>query len=284
MKNLISYVLIFWGIYLNTSVAFGQRFEFMTVDSNFEAVIVLAPGAPTSGTVSSDWIESFLVQSTSSSFPQTNPSCFRGKFPPFTIYNPISLEISANGEQIIAFTHESYQASDPSLPIDPPVQASGWIYGTDAIFGCAGEIDASLVSLFQETHVGTWEKIAPEDLLPVCEFQSEISPIPSQGDSISATIRLVNPASVPVAVELKSWLTLPDKLSNPSGETFALINVGSDGSLELPPGFDQVIGPITLFTVVQGLPGGFYRWGCRLLNPATGKELNMDFLQFLLNP
>lgn len=86
----------------------------------------------------------------------------------------------------------------------------------------------------------------------------------SDGENVSGTIQLTTsrrPGAVPV--EAKLWLELPD------GTVYGLINQGTDGTLKIAPGHDEV-SPFTLFTVAHWMPRGVYSLGCRLLDPVTG--------------
>ena len=109
--------------------------------------------------------------------------------------------------------------------------------------------------------------ILPE--LNSCEIQMSQTSY-SSGEVVStSTFRLVNFETVPLAVELKTWLEIPT--SPPA----SIINMGTDGSFILPLGFDQDFGPVDLFPT-EGLPLGTYGISCRLLDPVTGALLSED--------
>jgi hypothetical protein len=74
--------------------------------------------------------------------------------------------------------------------------------------------------------------------------------------------RLSNTRPTSVTAELKVWLKIP------GSDPIALINLGSDGSLKMPPSVDIPLlsAPLTL----PGLPPGAYEIGGRALQPATG--------------
>ena len=248
--------------------AAGQRYEFITTD--LEAVIVLATGAPTSGVVPAAWIESFSVRSPGSPLlDQTSPACRQSKFPPYTNYDPVSLELSADGERIVAFTHERYQHYGDSVPLEPPVRGAGWIYGYTIAFTCAGEIQPTQVTFFSTSYSGTWARVSP-----VCDIQLN-QPSYQNGETITAQVfRLANPGSEPVSVEIKFWLEIPRI------DPISLANQGADGSVVLPPGFDQDLGPMLLATIEPGHPRGVWAWNCRLLNPVTGETSSTDINTF----
>ena len=89
-------------------------------------------------------------------------------------------------------------------------------------------------------------------------------------------LRLANPGPNPVPVEWKLWLIIPD------GTLVPIINLGADGSLVLPPGFDQDFGPVPLFPVTANTPLGTYELNCRLLDPVTGRQLALDLNPFVI--
>ena len=99
------------------------------------------------------------------------------------------------------------------------------------------------------------------------------------GDKVTAqTLRFANPGTVETPVELKLWFEVPGLAP------ISFANVGADGSVKLPPGFDQTLGPIDLFTVASTFPRGAYAFNCRMLHPVTGKLLAEDINPFTVGP
>lgn len=111
---------------------------------------------------------------------------------------------------------------------------------------------------------------AYEALGPFCDIRMSQSSY-LDGETVTASIlRVANPDSEPVPIEFKVWIGIPD------GQVFSMINVGADGSIILPSGFDQDLGPLPLFQVDTGLPRGTYEFSCRMLHPVTGKTFTVD--------
>lgn len=105
---------------------------------------------------------------------------------------------------------------------------------------------------------------------PSCDFQLSQQTY-RNGDAVVANVaRLVNPSSGPVKIELKTWFTGSNGSSTPH------INVGSDGLIDLPAGHNQDYGPIPLFTVTAATPRGQHEFGCRLIDPVTGRQITID--------
>jgi hypothetical protein len=110
----------------------------------------------------------------------------------------------------------------------------------------------------------------------VCDIQMNKVTYVNGDTVIAQTLRLTtNSGTPPVPIELKLWMGVPT--TPPSSFSFA--SFGADGSVQLPPGFSQNFGPVTLFTVSSGLPRGSYEFSCRLLDPVT-----FDLLAEDLNP
>ena len=89
-------------------------------------------------------------------------------------------------------------------------------------------------------------------------------------------LRLVNPTTQSVAIEGKIWLEAPNQ------PPFSLARFGSDGSVNLPAGFDASAPPAPLFTIVPQFPRGTYAVGCRLLNPVSGEVIITDIRPFIV--
>lgn len=121
-----------------------------------------------------------------------------------------------------------------------------------------------------------WRISPPDNLAPFLEIKMSKTCY-LNGDTVTATsYRLVNPTGGTVAIELKAWQ------GSPIADPMSYDNEGFDGSLQLPPGFDQDSGPFDLFTVTPDLPRGPYEFSSRLLDWITGKQLSVRRNPFLI--
>lgn len=94
------------------------------------------------------------------------------------------------------------------------------------------------------------------------------------GETITAQqFRVANPGSSDIAVELKAWF------ETPTGAVIRTLNVPS---INLSAGFDIDLGPIPFFTVQPTTPRGTWEYGCRLLDPVTGRQRSFDRTTFEL--
>ncbi len=101
---------------------------------------------------------------------------------------------------------------------------------------------------------------------PRCEARMSQSGY-SYGDVVTAeTLRIENPGGETVPVELKIWLELTD------GRRVSVHNNGADGSVGIPAGANVDYGPLTILGVDFDTEHGLYKFGCRLLDPASGNE------------
>ncbi len=108
---------------------------------------------------------------------------------------------------------------------------------------------------------------------PVCDIQMSQESY-TAGDIVTASVfRISNPDIDSVSVELAVWLKVP------AISPISFVNVGADGSVVFPSGFDQDYGPLPLFPAA-GLPPGNYEFSCRLLDPITKKLLAEDLNTF----
>jgi hypothetical protein len=95
------------------------------------------------------------------------------------------------------------------------------------------------------------------------------------GETIMATeFRIKNLGSLPVKTEIKVFILIPGM------EPVSVLNLGSDGSVELPAGMNQNLGPFSLFAVTAEMPRGTYEFSSRLLNPVTGELQSEDLNSF----
>jgi hypothetical protein len=91
------------------------------------------------------------------------------------------------------------------------------------------------------------------------------------GDVVGLSqLRIENPTSQPRFVEVKMWLRLPD------GNLVPGRNDGADGSIVVPAGAVQNFGPLDVMGVSPELAQGVWEFGCRLLDPVTGQQLDLS--------
>jgi hypothetical protein len=111
---------------------------------------------------------------------------------------------------------------------------------------------------------------------PACEIEmSQASYV--NGDTVTATtLRIANPSTVPVSIEMKIWLGWP------FGPPISVVNAGADGSVILPVGLDLNLGPVLLFPVTFGTPRGAYEFSCRMRDPVTGQFRAEDLNPFVI--
>ena len=122
-------------------------------------------------------------------------------------------------------------------------------------------------------HTGAF--LAFKDLVPDCDIEMSQS-VYTSGDTVTATVwRIANLDTNPVSVEWKVWLVIP------TIPPISIINLGADGTLVLPGGFDLNFGPLDLFPAAE-LPPGNYEFSARLLDPVTGELLCEDVNPFTI--
>jgi len=115
-------------------------------------------------------------------------------------------------------------------------------------------------------------RIAPpssDASVPALEIQlSKVCYLP--GDTVTVNSYLLeNNGLNTVPVELKAWQRVPKTGIVPYD------NQGSDGSLQLAPGFALDSGPFDWFSVTPDVVHGSYEFNSRLLNPITGADLSV---------
>ena len=59
-----------------------------------------------------------------------------------------------------------------------------------------------------------------------------------------------------------------------------IVDVGADGSFNLPFGFDNDFGPLSLFNVSAGMPPGTWTMRCALEHPPSGVILAEGYSPF----
>ena len=98
------------------------------------------------------------------------------------------------------------------------------------------------------------------------------------GDTVTAPeFRVRNPSSAPVTARLRVWLNIPGLGELP------IIDIGSDGTFQLPPNLNQNLGPISFFAVTPEFPPrGNWQLNSRITNPTTGAVLSEDINPFVI--
>ncbi|MBI3325436.1 MAG: hypothetical protein HYZ81_01860 [Nitrospinae bacterium] len=97
------------------------------------------------------------------------------------------------------------------------------------------------------------------------------------GETIAAqSLRWANAGATPVPIEAKLWFEVP------GFAPITFVNLGADGSVQLPAGFDHNFGPLSLATVTPAFPRGTYAFSCRILDPVTGQLLREDLNPFAI--
>lgn len=95
------------------------------------------------------------------------------------------------------------------------------------------------------------------------------------GETVTVSAaRLVNLGDAPVTGRLRVVV------APPAGPQVVLLDIGSDGSFQIPAGADFDRGPLPLFTVGPGTPRGLYRLACRLDDAVGGDLLSEDRVAF----
>ncbi len=116
------------------------------------------------------------------------------------------------------------------------------------------------------------------DTPPVCDVEmSQTSYADGELVEISAWT-VSNPGVLPIATELKMWARIV------GDEPYGLSSLGADGSLVIDAGASVDVGTVPLFTVSPAIPISAWEVGCRLMDPATGEERNLDLAPFVIDP
>lgn len=130
----------------------------------------------------------------------------------------------------------------------------------------------------------TWALFADQDLNPLaellpglrCDIQMSQTSYVTGNVVVAQMLRFTNPTDVPVAIELKLWFEVP------GFSPILFVNIGADGSVQLPAHSGQDFGPLPLFTVTPAFPRGTYGFNCRMLHPMTGELLAEDLNPFVI--
>lgn len=109
---------------------------------------------------------------------------------------------------------------------------------------------------------------------PGCDIQLNKTSFVNGDQVIAQVLNITNPTAAALAIEFKFWFEIPGL----APVSFA--RGGADGSVVLPAGFNQNLGPLTLLTITSSFPRGTYAFNCRFLNPVTGEFLVKDLNPF----
>jgi len=116
--------------------------------------------------------------------------------------------------------------------------------------------------------------LKPQIPTPLCEVTTSQSTY-GDGEQIRlATASYSNASGAPLATRLQLELRFGTAF------TATLIDVGADGTLEMPDGFALDLGPIGLFSVPASLPRGAWSFRCSLEDPDTGFLQSEDVALF----
>ena len=97
------------------------------------------------------------------------------------------------------------------------------------------------------------------------------------GDAVSTTdFKLRNPGTKSRPVEIKLYLVMP------SGDITGLVSFGADGSIALPPAFNQPLGSITIMAITPSTAKGTYEFSSRIVDPASGKLIGENINTFVV--
>ncbi len=96
-----------------------------------------------------------------------------------------------------------------------------------------------------------------------------------EGSNTMRPLRYSNLSPAPLTTRLRLQIDVPLPL------TIEVLDIGGDGSLAIPGGFDTDLGPVPMFTV-GGQPSGSYSLRCILEDPASGTIQAQDVFPFTL--
>lgn len=141
---------------------------------------------------------------------------------------------------------------------------------------CSPFFPIGIIPLSRIPDTFAWRISPPDNSVPFLDIKMNKACY-RNGDTVTATnYRLFNPTAETVAIELKVWQ------GSPGADPTSYDNEGFDGSLQLPPGFDQDSGPFDLFTVTADLPRGTYEFSSRVLDWVTGKQISVKRNLFVI--
>lgn len=146
--------------------------------------------------------------------------------------------------------------------------------GMAAVLGSLTAVYIRGEYLLGSDDAGRIDNVILEGSGAVCDVQLSQAIYHNGDQAIAQVWRFANQDTSPLAIELKPWFEVPGIAP------ISVLRVGADGSVVLPAGFNQNIGPATFFTVMPSTPRGTYAFSCRMVNPVTGAELTQDLNSF----
>ena len=218
-------------------------------------------------------LNAFITGATlSANFPMQRPlqSLLRGEYDAFVV------KLNPPGAKLVYSTFLGGTRTENYLYVgDVKVDSAGAAY----VSGATASLDFPTVNPFQTTFAGGDDDVFVVKLSDV-QPSMTITMTAARygiGDTWTARPRLRNPRSAPAAVHVKLWLKMPN------GGEFVLMEAGGDGSLTLPPGFDQTLGPLVLGTVTSSWPpSGTWEFNGSVTDPSTGDLLNQYSTSFVI--
>lgn len=196
--------------------------------------------------------------------------------------SPLGLAFGPDGNLLVSSqqTHQVLRYSGQTgafLNAFVPAGSGGLKDPTSLVFGTGGDLFVSSYGtgkvLRYNGSTGAFVGVAASDVfsrfIVFRTVECQPTTLSAYMDGVPLTVNLHMAHSQPFAlpIEMKLWLDVPGVGS------VGLINVGADGTVILPSGFDQTV-PISLGTVGPSYPRGSYQIGCRILNPVTGSRLS----------
>jgi hypothetical protein len=187
-----------------------------------------------------------------------------------------SVPTFAQNSWIVAFGFVDNQSVDPPAVglINRQVAASGFPLGDS---GGPKALPGSYVVGWDGTVGNQVQAIVAASFTPArsgCDIQMSKASYINGNQVVAEVLRVSNFDIVPDAVELALWV------QGPSIRPVSFANLGADGGLTLPAGFDQDVGPLSIFTVQAAIPRGTYMFNCRIVDPVTKQTIIEDLNAF----
>jgi hypothetical protein len=219
-------------------------------------------------------LNAFITGATFSlNFPMQRPfqSLLRGHYDAFVV------KLNPPGAKLVYSTFLGGTRMENYVYVgDVKVDSGGAAY----VSGATASLDFPTVNPIQATYAGGDDDVfvaklsdpQPSIAITMTAVRYDI------GDTVTASdLRFRNPRSAPAAVHLKLWLKSPN-----AGE-LVLLEGGGDGSLILPPGFDQNMGPLVLGEVTSSWPpSGTWQFNSSVTDPITGDLLDEYSTSFVI--